>query len=129
VTGGVMTDCWGWQPTAWVEAGVPTWRWRCAPGGLVTRRQMRAADLAPGGAAPVARVVCRWGRRWADLWDPADLTSKRTPSPAQLAALDRAMAARRWCPTCKTDAGYCIPRTLGACVDCVAPATTTKEDR
>lgn len=34
-------------------------------------------------------------------------------------------AALRVCPTCRTDVGYRIPRSLGECVDChdpIAPA-------
>jgi hypothetical protein len=68
-----MTNRWGWQPTAWLQNGLPTWRWRSAPTGLVTRRQMRDLGLAPGGAQPVAQVVCRRGRRRAWLYDPAEL--------------------------------------------------------
>ena len=120
---GVMTEQWGWQPTAWLEDGLPTWRWRFAPRGLVTRRQMREAGLAPGGREPVARVVCRRGRRWAALWNVTDLVPKRTPTPAQLEALGRALAARRWCPACRRDVGYCVPSSLGRCVDCDDLAT------
>ena len=63
--GGVVTHRWGWQPTAWLQNGLPTWAWRGAPSGLVTRRQMRELGLAPGGAQPVAQVVCRRGHRRA----------------------------------------------------------------
>lgn len=120
-TYGVMTDRWGWQPFAWIDNGVLTWSWRSAPAGLVTRRQMRAEGLAPAGAEPVARVVCRNGRRWAALWLRAELGPKRRATPAQMRALkQRAMAARRWCPVGRHDAGYCIRRSLGACEDCAA---------
>jgi len=121
-TAGVYTERWGWQPAAWVENGLPTWAWRCAPKGLVTRRQMREAGLAPGGAWPVAQIVCRRGRRRALLFDPADLAPKRVPTPAQLAAVGKALAARRWCPDCQTDVGYTVPTSLGRCIDCTYPA-------
>lgn len=121
VGGGVMTRRWGWQPTAWLRDGLPTWRWRNAPTGLVTRRQMRDQGLAPGGAQPVAQVVCRRGSRRAWLYDPAELAPKRVPTPAQLAAVAAALAARRWCPTCRHDVGYCIPTSLGQCVSCAFP--------
>lgn len=88
----------------------------------MTRRQMRAAGLAPGGALPVAQVVCRRGRRHALLYDPADLTPKRVATPAQLRAVAAALAARRWCPACRRDVGSCIPTSLGRCVDCAFPA-------
>lgn len=54
MSAGVMTNRWGWQPTAWMQDGLPTWRWRAAPAGLVTRRQMRELGRAPGGAEPAA---------------------------------------------------------------------------
>jgi hypothetical protein len=118
---GVMTELWGWQPTAWMQDGLPTWRWRGAPAGLLTRRQMRAQGLAPGGAQPVGQIVCRHGRRYALLYDPTDLAPKRVASPAQLIAVGRALAARRWCPSCRRDVGYCVPTSLGECVDCHYP--------
>ena len=126
-TYGVYTERWGWQPAAWVEAGLPTWAWRCAPRGLLTRRQMRERDLAPGGAEPVALIVCRRGRRRAYLYDPADCCPKRVASAAQLAALGKAIAARRWCPSCHRDVGYCVPTSLGECIDCHYPPTAHRD--
>jgi|GEM_PF-6834566 len=121
-----MTDRWGFQPMARLQDGLPTWRWRAAPSGLVTRRQMRERGLAPGGAQPVAQIVCRRGRRRAWLYDPAELGPKRVASPAQLAAVAGATAARRWCPACRRDVGYCIPTSLGECIACHYPDTDTK---
>jgi hypothetical protein len=43
---------------------------------------------------------------------------KRTPTPAQLAALGKALAARRRCPACGADAGYVLARRLGTCNPC-----------
>jgi hypothetical protein len=43
---------------------------------------------------------------------------KRTPSPAQLDALGKALAARRYCRQCGTDAGYVLARHLGTCNRC-----------
>jgi len=125
---GVMTERWGFQPFCWEQNGLPTWRYGRAPAGLVTRRQMREAGLAPGGAEPVAQLVFTHRRREvrALLWDRAELVTKRVSSPAQLAALDKAMAARRWCPSCQTDAGYCVPVSLGECIGCAYPDPTTE---
>lgn len=124
---GLMTANWGWQPLAWEQNGLPTWKYGSAPAGLLTRRQMRTLGLAPGGAAPVAQVVWRHRRHEirAQLWDHSELVPKRTASPAQLAALGRAMAARRWCPTCARDVGYCIQTSVGECVDCQFPGVTS----
>lgn len=121
-----MTERWGWQPLAWEQNGLPTWRYGYAPRRLLTRRQMRAQGLAPGGAAPVAQVVVRVERRYrretrARLWDRDELVAKRVPSPAQLVALEHALAARRWCPSCSRDVGYCIPTSLGECIACAFP--------
>ena len=55
------------------------------------------------------------------LYAPDDLASKRVPSSAQLSAVGKALAARRWCPDCRTDVGYCIPTLLGRCIDCEFP--------
>lgn len=121
-TVGVYTDRWGWQPAAWVENNLPTFGWRCAPAGLLTRRQMRQAGLRPNRAEPVAQIVCRRGRIRGYLFDPDDLAPKRTASPAQLAAVGKAIAARRWCPDCRCDVGYCVPTSLGRCIDCEYPA-------
>lgn len=126
---GIYTDRWGYQPAAWSENGLPTWAWRCAPKGLVTRRQMRAAGLAPGGAYPVAQIVCRRGRIRALLFHPDDLSPKRTASAAQLAAVGKALAARRWCPDCRADVGYCVPTSLGRCIDCEYPTERTDDYR
>lgn len=120
-----MTQRWGWQPTAWLQDGLPTWRWRGAPAGLVTRRQMRELDLAPGGADPVGQILCRRGRRRAFLFDRGDLAPKRVPTAAQLLAVAGALAARRWCPSCARDVGYCIPTSLGECITCHHPDLNT----
>jgi hypothetical protein len=46
---------------------------------------------------------------------------KRVPTAAQLAALGKALAARRTCPECGADAGYVIP-ARGMCNDCEVAA-------
>lgn len=106
--------------------GLPTWPWGAAPAHLATRRQLRAAGLAPAGAAPVGQVMWRSrltpngrpGDRFALLYDRHAAGPKRTPTDGQLAALGKALAARRTCPTCGGLKDYCIPRSLGECPDC-----------
>jgi hypothetical protein len=78
---------------------------------------MRDAGLCPGGAEPVARIECRRGRVWANLWDPSECRPKRVPTLAQRRSIAGALAARRWCPLCQADVGYCIRTTLGHCED------------
>jgi rubredoxin len=49
----------------------------------------------------------------------ADLAlPKRQATPAQRAAIAKALLARRTCPTCGTGKPYYIPRSLGECLDC-----------
>jgi hypothetical protein len=101
--------------------GLPTWPWQLAPAHLLTRRQLTARGLRPGGQ-PIAGQVLWIGRRRtvraAYLYDVALAKPKRTATARQQAALGKAMAARRMCPTCELDVGYCIPRSLGECIDC-----------
>ncbi|MFF7341488.1 RRQRL motif-containing zinc-binding protein [Streptomyces sp. NPDC008163] len=100
---------------------LPTYRWRLAPDGLATRRQLRAMGLRPGGQGVVAEV-CRPRRRRDPLVAylyRIDLARPVRPmTPGRTAALAKAMRARRTCPVCRRDAGYCIPRSLGMCVPC-----------
>ena len=116
-----------WDPEGEVY-GIPTYWWKAAPEGLATRRQLRAMGLCPGGAGPVAQVF--WMRRRKDavayLYSVAAAKPKRIPSAAQLAAVGKALSARRLCPTCGRDAGYCIPTSLGECIDCHYGAVRTQ---
>ncbi|MFE5596279.1 RRQRL motif-containing zinc-binding protein [Streptomyces sp. NPDC056549] len=97
---------------------------RACPEGLVTRRQLRALELSPGGHGPVAVLRCKGcsfrpdqacihpTRAW--LYSLAFAQPKRTPTLAQEEALDRAMAARSTCPQCRRRYHFCLPlRTQG----------------
>lgn len=108
--------------TARMTWGVPTWRWRAAPRrlSLATRRQLRAQGLRPGGQAPVARIECRRGRRFAWLYRVDLARPVRPMTPARWRALDRAMAARRWCPQCQRYGPGCISTRYGCCLDCLS---------
>ncbi|WP_435851293.1 RRQRL motif-containing zinc-binding protein [Streptomyces thermolilacinus] len=97
---------------------------RLAPDGLATRRQLRARGLRPGGqpvAAQLERPRRRRGPLVAYLYRLDLAKPVRPMTPGRAAALARAMAARRTCPECRRDAGYCIPPTLGMCVPCAYP--------
>ena len=110
-----------YDPTGRRHGGVPTWPWRCAPPHLLTRRQLAARGLRPAGQ-PIQGQVLWYGTRRkvrvAYLYDVAQAKPKRPATTGQRAALDKALAARRTCPTCGVDVGYCIPRSLGQCIDC-----------
>jgi hypothetical protein len=104
--------------------GIPTFPWRCAPDGYATRRQLRAQGLRPGGQpvqVQILRPRYRRGPLVAYLYETARAKPVRPMTPAKWRALECAMRARRTCPQCRTDAGYCIPRSLGMCVPCAYP--------
>ncbi|WP_367835823.1 RRQRL motif-containing zinc-binding protein [Streptomyces rochei] len=105
-------------------AAVPTYRWRLAPDGLATRRQLRALGLRPGGqdvAAQVERPRRRREPLVAYLYLIEQAKPVRPMTPAKRAALAKANAARRTCPRCRRDAGYVIPPSLGMCTPCAFP--------
>jgi hypothetical protein len=114
-----------WDP-AGARFGMPTYPWNMAPRELATRRQLAADRLSPRGE-PVAQVL--WNHRTgtrtyiqrvAYLYATADAAPKRPVTASMAASLEAAMAARRWCPICERDVGYCISRRHGMCGGCVA---------
>ena len=100
--------------------GFPTFPWRSAPEHLATVRQLRADGLRPGGQHPVAQILWRHRkqRRIAYLYRRDLAKTKRTATPAQRAAISKALLARRTCRTCKSTKDYYIPRRYGECLDC-----------
>ncbi|NUK02001.1 RRQRL motif-containing zinc-binding protein [Streptomyces lunaelactis] len=106
--------------------GIPTFPWRFAPDGYATRRQLRARGLRPGGQPVAAQVMRRSRRRKAGvslayLYRIDRALPVRPMTAGKRAALAKAMTARRTCPKCLTDAGYCIPTSLGMCPACAFP--------
>ncbi|MFC9116064.1 RRQRL motif-containing zinc-binding protein [Streptomyces sp. NPDC057092] len=100
------------------------YRWRLAPDGYATRRQLRAQGLRPGGqevAAQLERPRRRRGPLVAYLYRVDLARPVRPMTAARWAALAKANAARRRCPVCRRDAGYVIPASLGACTPCAFP--------
>lgn len=104
--------------------GIPTYPWRWAPEGLATRRQLRASGLRPGGQEPAAQVM-RQRRHRAPLVGYLYRIDRAKPvrpmTTRKRAALAKAMTARRTCPQCRSVMPYCIPLSLGVCVDCAHP--------
>ena len=100
--------------------GIPTYWWQGAPAGYATRRQLRERGLCPGGQPVAAQILWRGvgGVRAAYLYRLDLARPKRTATPAVRAALAKAMRARRTCSTCSTVRPYCIPRSLGCCIEC-----------
>ncbi|MEY9488999.1 hypothetical protein RKD26_004793 [Streptomyces calvus] len=103
---------------------LPVYRWRLAPDGLATRRQLRAQGLRPGGQDVVAQLERPRRRRGllvAYLYRVDLAVPVRPMTPAKWAALAKANAARRTCSECGRDAGYVIPSSLGMCATCAYP--------
>ncbi len=111
-----------WDPDG-TRYGIPTYWWRGAPAGYATRRQLRTANLRPGGQDPAAQILWRGigGTRRAYLYRIDLARPKRTATPRQREAIDRALIARMRCPTCRTVRNYFIPRSLGECLTCAYP--------
>ncbi|MFI8305508.1 RRQRL motif-containing zinc-binding protein [Streptomyces sp. NPDC085927] len=105
-------------------AALPVFRWRLAPDGYATRRQLRAQGLRPGGqdvAAQLERPRRSRGPLVAYLYHIDRAKPVRPMTDAKRAALAKANRARRTCPACGCDAGYVIPAALGTCVPCAYP--------
>jgi hypothetical protein len=90
---------------------------------MATRRQLRAANLSPGGHDPIAQILWkhRGRRRQAFLYDVDLAVPKRIATPAQLAAIEKALTARKTCPSCPPETSvkdYCIAKSLGECWEC-----------
>lgn len=105
-------------------ATLPVFRWRLAPDGYATYRQLRALGLRPGGqgvAAELERPRRRRGPLVAHLYRIDQAKPVRPMTPAKWAALAKANAAQQVCPNCRRDAGYRIPGSLNMCVICAYP--------
>ncbi|WP_141206244.1 RRQRL motif-containing zinc-binding protein [Streptomyces griseorubiginosus] len=117
---GVYGKC--FDPTG-ARHGIPTFPWRLAPDGYATRRQLREKGLRPGGQ-PIAAQVMRINRRTggprvAYLYRVELALPVRPMTSRKWGALALAMLARRTCPSCQLDVGYCISRTHGVCGLCL----------
>ncbi|MGW0968750.1 RRQRL motif-containing zinc-binding protein [Streptomyces sp. NPDC002516] len=105
-------------------AALPVFRWHLAPDGYATRRQLRARGLRPGGqqvAATLERPRRRRGPLVAHIYRVDLAMPVRPMTPGRWRAHAAMMRARRTCPSCRRDAGYVIPASLGTCVTCAYP--------
>ncbi|WP_338677504.1 RRQRL motif-containing zinc-binding protein [Streptomyces sp. SCSIO 30461] len=103
-------------------ASLPVYRWRLAPDGYATRRQLRALGLRPGGqgvAAQLERPRRRRGPLVAYLYRVDRALPVRPMTAAKWAALGKANAAQQICPNCRLDVGYRIPLSHGMCGTCI----------
>ena len=81
------------------------------------------APRRPGHRRPDPVAPPQGQRRVAYLYRIDLALPKREATPAQLVAIGKALAARRTCPTCRTEKDYYIPRSTGECNDCTAGGT------
>jgi hypothetical protein len=105
--------------------GLPTYPYRCAPDGWLTRRQLRAEGLRPGGQQPCGQILWkhRGKRRVGYLYLRSLALPVRPMSAAKWRAVCAAICARMTCPVCDTWQPYCIPTSIGMCNDCTAGST------
>jgi hypothetical protein len=106
-----------YDPTG-AKYGIPTFPFKMAPEGFATVRQLRSRGLRPGGQTVAAQLIWRRGDRRAYLYRIDLAEPKRQATPAQRAAIHKALIARRTCPVCDQLKTYYIPRRTGACLDC-----------
>jgi hypothetical protein len=121
-----------YDPTGEHHGGMPTYPYKFAPDGLATVRQLRAKGLRPGGQEIAAQILWRKGKRVAYLYRLDLAVPKRTATAAQLVAVEKALLARRRCPTCERVKDYYIPRRHGECLDCagvISPADKWANDQ
>lgn len=123
----------GTQFTRGTYDGLPLLSWGIAPKDtLATYRQLHARGLRPGGADPVAVLYfhSRRGMRmvFANLYLIANAKPVRPMTPAKRAAIEKACAAHRICPTCEQDAGEYIRTSIGMCVECFVAVELTEQE-
>jgi hypothetical protein len=110
-----------------VRNGLPEFGFRQAPDGLSTRRQLRDKGLCRGGQEPFARLTWSKAQRFAWLYRDDQAKPKRTATDKQMAAVQKALAARKVCAGCGPVEHY-VRTTDRLCGDChaagVAPSRT-----
>ncbi|WP_327640023.1 hypothetical protein OHB24_17105 [Kribbella sp. NBC_00482] len=115
-----------WDGRRWsgrVRNGLPEFRFGQAPAGLSTRRQLRERGLSRGGQEPFARLTWKREQRFAWLYVDDKAKAKRTPSDKQLAAVNKALAARKVCAECGPVEHF-VRTTDQLCGDCHAAGVT-----
>lgn len=93
--------------------------WDSVPPNLKTKTQLAALKLRPIGP-PVAYVEWRRKQRIYYLYEMEQTRPSRAPSEAQLAALEKALVARKTCQQCKEVKSYVLYRAGEPCERCQA---------
>jgi hypothetical protein len=113
------------------HGGMPTYAWRCAPKGQVTRRQLRKLGLRPAGQQPCGQIL--WGsarvRQPGQAPEPriallyrVDLAAPIRPmTPGRWRTHEAMMRTRRTCPSCggvfPHDLSRKYKRTCSTCLE------------
>jgi len=102
--------------------GLPTYPFKWAPQGWLTRRQLRAEGLRPGGQPPAGQLLWRHRgrRRVAYLYLRSLALPVRPMTRGRERAIAAALCARMTCPRCQIWQPYCIPLSIGHCNNCAA---------
>jgi hypothetical protein len=115
-----------WDGRRWpgrISNGLPEFGFGLAPSGLSTRRQLRKNGLCRGGQEPFARLVWSNEQQFAWLYRDDQAKPKRKASGKQLAALQKALDARKVCAECGPVEHY-VRTTDRLCGDCHAAGVT-----
>jgi DNA polymerase III subunit epsilon len=99
--------------------GLPVYQWQTAPANLMTRKQLRAEKLKPGG--PVRGYLPGKDFALYELFDKGEAVAVRPVSEKQAAALakGREHAGERKCPTCGLWTPVQLISRKGQCYSCI----------
>lgn len=114
--------------------GLPMFGWGEAPSTLLTRSQLREAGLRPNGQEPVALLVFRHVKPYrrettAELFSVELAAPRRVPTAAQLAAIERALEARRVCVDCARIGTDYVPTSTRQCLECFEAANPLPDEQ
>lgn len=100
--------------------GLPWWRWRWAPDGLMTRRQLHAAGrrLRPR-QEPYGLITCHRGKRVGVLFRVDQTLPAARITEAKRAAAAAMERGARTCPGCRELRSYRIPASTRRCWVCM----------
>lgn len=116
----------------WEGLAVFAWRGRpcAAPRGLLTRRQLRAKGLRPGGQDPVALLMFRHIKPFrrvelCELFREDLAVPVRPMTPAKEKALEAANRARRFCHTHQGHVDHVVRGPKKQCAACFSADDAT----
>jgi len=101
--------------------GLPWWKWRTAPSGLVTLSQLHARRLRRRPRQdPYGLLVWKRGRRTAELYRLDLAIPARSMSARWLASIEAMGRAHRTCRRCGRQFDRYLPTSTWRCAECCA---------